>query len=86
MSHTNSARYPQNDVLYDSIGTSVISDCALLLTIVHPNCGPRSLKYMVAVVPTGRFCKISSSLSDFPSEKQGEKHIFCTQIQLNLKL
>ena len=44
-----------------------------VLTIVQPNCGPRSLKYMVAVVPTGRLCKISSSLSDFSSEEEEEK-------------
>lgn len=44
-----------------------------LLTMVQPNCGPRSLKYIVAVVPTGRFCKTSSSLSDFSSKKDEEK-------------
>lgn len=50
----------------DIFQLSVIYECALL-TIVQPICGPRSLKYMVAVVPTGRFCKMSSSLSDLSS-------------------
>lgn len=40
---------------------------ALELTIVQPIWGPRSLKYTVTVVPTGKFCKISSSLRAFSS-------------------
>lgn len=34
-----------------------------IFTIVHPSCGPRSLKYIVTEVPAGRFCRMSSSLS-----------------------
>lgn len=40
---------------------------ALELTIVQPIWGPRSLKYKVTVVPTGKFCKMSSSLRAFSS-------------------
>ena len=41
-----------------------------LLTMVQPSWGPRSLKYMVAVVPTGRLCSTSSSLRAFASGAQ----------------
>lgn len=55
-----------------------------LLTIVQLNCGPRSLKYMVAVVPTGRLCNISSSLSDLPSEK--DKHTKMSMLVINIQI
>ena len=46
-----------------------------LLTMVQPSWGPRSLKYMVAVVPTGRLCSTSSSLRAFASGAQhGDEH------------
>lgn len=46
---------------------SIYPTVALELTIVQPIWGPRSLKYTVTVVPTGKFCKISSSLRAFSS-------------------
>lgn len=51
------------------------------LTIVHPSCGPRSLKYMVAEVPTGRFCSTSSSLSAFPSKNHKCRTRFVTVLK-----
>lgn len=43
-----------------------------LLTITQLICAPRSRKYSVAVVPTGRFCSTSSSFRDFPSGRRAE--------------
>lgn len=43
------------------------------LTVTQLICAPRSRKYSVAVVPTGSFCRTSSSFRDLPSaERQAQ--------------
>jgi len=49
-------------------------------TMVQPSWGPRSLKYMVAVVPTGRFCSTSSSLRALASGKTIRENHHCTKV------
>lgn len=40
------------------------------LTVTQLICAPRSRKYSVAVVPTGSFCRTSSSFRDLPSAER----------------
>lgn len=64
------------DVFKDCMIDTVRITFCKSLTIVHPSCGPRSLKYKVAEVPTGRFCSRSSFLSAFPSKNHKHRARF----------
>lgn len=60
-----------SDVIKDCMfGTVKSYILQMTLTIVHPSCGPMSLKYKIAEVPIGRFCSTPSSLSAFPSKNE----------------